>query len=238
MVKENIEACLERLRLAASRVGRSFGDVTLIAVTKGVALPLIYEALDCGIGHVGESRIQETTIKYEPLNQYAQKRNRLIKWHMIGHLQANKVKEAVRFFDLIHSVDSVRLARRIDVEAQKRGKVQDILLQFNVSGESSKFGFSCCSARQVLGQLKNLKNIRVLGFMTIPPLAASLQESRKCFRKLKDLRDAINRDAAYSSAGVSLPVLSFGMTQDFEVAVEEGATMVRIGTAIFGERKK
>lgn len=238
MVRENIEACLERLRLAAFRAGRSFEDVTLIAVTKGVALPFIYEALDCGITHIGESRIQETMIKYEPLNQYAQKTGRSIKWHMIGHLQANKVKEAVRLFDLIHSVDTVRLARRIDVESQQCGKIQDVLLQFNVSGESSKFGFSCCSMRQVLDQLKNLKNIRVLGFMTIAPLVAGLEESRKCFRKLKDLRDAINRDMAYSSEGVPLSVLSFGMTRDFEVAVEEGATMVRIGTAIFGERKK
>ncbi|MFH1692615.1 MAG: YggS family pyridoxal phosphate-dependent enzyme [Candidatus Omnitrophota bacterium] len=233
MIRENIEVCLTRLRMAAERVKRPFEDVTLVVVTKGVGLPLIYEALDCGIVHIGESRVQEAAIKYDALNQRAAQRNSRIVWHMIGHLQTNKVRDAVHFFDLIHSVDSFRLAQCIDAEAGKAGKVQDVLIQINVFGESSKSGFSCDVLQEALEQMKRLSHINIKGLMTIAPLTGDLSVSRRYFCRLKELRDDMSRHGF-----CVLPVLSMGMSHDFEVAVEEGAGIVRVGTAIFGERDK
>lgn len=230
-VRKNIEACLARLRIAVGRAGRPLEDVTLVVVTKGIGLSLIYEALDCGLVHIGESRIQETAIKYNALNQYAARRERRIIWHMIGHLQVNKVKDAVYFFNLIHSVDSFRLARAINAEAQRVGKIQEVLIQVNVSGEPSKSGFSPDVLMGELEQMKGLAHIKIAGLMTIAPLTADLLVSRSCFHRLRELRDDISRHGFYA-----LTVLSMGMTHDFEVAVEEGASLVRIGTAIFGER--
>lgn len=228
-IQENIDLCLKRIEGVCARTGRFSEDVTLVVVTKGVRLPLIYEALDCGIVHIGEGRIQEVLGKYDALSAYAKKHKRQVIWHMIGHLQTNKVKEAVRIFDLIHSLDSIHLAREVDFEARKISKMQDVLIQVNVVGEASKFGFPYETVEDVLGQLKGFKNINIKGFMTIAPFTDDFNAVRMCFRRLKELRDAIGHAA--------LSILSMGMTHDFEIAVEEGATMVRIGTAIFGERK-
>ncbi|MFH1691597.1 MAG: YggS family pyridoxal phosphate-dependent enzyme [Candidatus Omnitrophota bacterium] len=232
-IRDNVESCLARLRMAAERSRRPFKDVTLVVVTKGVGLSLVCEALDCGLVHIGESRIQEVATKYEALNQYAARKKIRIIWHMIGHLQTNKVKDAVKLFDLIHSVDSFRLAQCIDIEAKKAGKIQEVLVQVNVSGEPSKSGFSPGVLIDELARMKNFSHIKISGLMTIAPLTEDLSVSRSCFRRLKELRDDVNRQGSFA-----LTHLSMGMTHDFEVAVEEGASFVRVGTAIFGERNK
>ncbi len=233
VVRENIDFCLKRIQGACVRAGRPVRDVTLVVVTKEVELPDICEALDCGIVHIGESRVQEALLKYGAINQYAKDKGHRIVWHMIGHLQTNKVKEAVGLFDLIHSLDSIRLARQVDCEAKKISKVQDVLIQINISGESAKFGFPRDSIDEVLKQMRDFKNLNVKGFMTIAPLADEIETSRACFHKLKELKDKLAGGGFYV-----LPVLSMGMTHDFEAAIEEGATIVRIGTAIFGGRNR
>jgi hypothetical protein len=151
---------------------------------------------------------------------------------MVGHLQTNKVREAVRIFDLIHSVDSVRLAREIDRQAARLGKTQEILLQVNGTAEESKSGFAASDVLRAFKEIRELGSLSVSGLMTIAPLAGGMDQARECFRDLRQLRGDIEQ-----AAGVSLPELSMGMTDDFEAAVEEGATMVRVGRAIFGERK-
>jgi len=216
MIKENLASIRERIEKAAKSCDRDPASIKLIAVTKEADLDQIKEAIARGITDIGENRIQDAIGKYNVLGN-------TIKWHMIGHLQTNKVNKAVEIFDLIHSVDSLRLAEAISKEATKIDKTQDILVQVNASGEESKFGISPKEAKPLIEQIIALSNIRVLGLMTMAPFVDDPEETRPCFKKLKELSGEI----------APATELSMGMSQDYEVAIQEGATMVRIGSAIF-----
>lgn len=187
-------------------------EVSLVCVTKQVPVEDIIGAISCGINIIGESRIEEALSKYDKLPKG-------ISWHLVGHLQTRKVKDAVKIFDLIHSVDTVHLAQEIDKRAGAIGKIQDILLEVNISGESTKYGFRPEDVIPSLAEIKKLPNVRVLGLMTMAPLVG---DPRPIFKSLKKMADDLG-----------LKYLSMGMTQDYMVAIEEGANMVRIGTAIF-----
>jgi len=191
-----------------------------VAVTKTVTVEAIKEAVASGITIVGESRVQEAEEKFAEIGTKA-------KWHLIGHLQTNKVKKALEIFDLIHSVDNLRLARTINKEAQRIGRVQSILIQANTSLEQTKFGFEQEKLREAVARISALPYLQVQGLMTIGPLVADTEETRPCFRKLKTLFDQIREEWP-------MKYLSMGMTNDFEVAIEEGANLIRIGRGIFG----
>lgn len=208
-----------RIAQACQRASRSPDEITIVAVTKGVEPPTIVEAFKLGVRHFGENRVQEAEGKIAQLSRLEPHPI----WHMVGHLQSNKVKAAVALFDIIHSIDSVRLAELISLHTQKR---LPVLLQVNISGETSKHGFSLAEIAQAVEALCRLPKIEIKGLMTIAPVVSLAEDARPIFRKLRELRDSLG-----------LEHLSMGMTDDFEIAVEEGATMVRIGRAIFGERQ-
>lgn len=226
---ENISTVYKRISHAAMRAGRKPDEVKLIAVTKTVEAERIREAIEAGLLIFGENRVQEAQKKItnDELQVYRAK----VQWHLIGHLQKNKAKYAVRFFDLIHSVDSSGLAEELDRCAEKIGKIQDILVEVKLSYEPSKHGIEKSELMELLRKVSNMKHLNLRGLMTVPPFSEDPEEARSCFRELRKLRD----EAA--AQGLVLPELSMGMSDDFETAIEEGATMVRIGSAIFGERK-
>jgi pyridoxal phosphate enzyme (YggS family) len=211
---------------AATHSGRSADDVTIVAVTKTVPVERIALAYELGLKVFGENRVQEARAKIATL-QYP-----LIRWHLIGHLQTNKVARAVDLFDLIESVDSVRLAEALERSAAARGRTVSILLQVNVSGEASKEGVSPEELSQLAAEALRLPHVRVQGLMTIAPYTTQPEEVRPVFRRLRELREDLREHFPQGS----WDALSMGMSNDFEVAIEEGATMVRIGRAIFGER--
>lgn len=217
MINKNLEIVRQNIEIAARKAGRNPKDARLICVTKEANSSQILDALSQGVTELGENRVKDAVLKHQAIADKAT-------WHLIGHLQTNKVKDAVRMFTLIHSVDSLRLAQYIDKEARKLGKVQEVLIEVNVSGEKAKFGISPDGLGKMLESIKDLSNIKVKGLMTVTPLTDNPQNSKPHFKSLKELRDRY-----------SLKELSMGMTQDYEVAVEEGATMVRIGRAIFKE---
>jgi len=215
----NIEEVKERINRACQRAGRSPDEVTIVAVTKMVEPSAIATAFNLGIRHFGENRVQEAKDKIGRLSQLEPPPT----WHMVGHLQSNKAKVAVEIFDIIHSIDSVSLA---EVISRRTQRTMPILLEVNVSGEASKNGFSLAEVETALEQIAGLPRLEVKGLMTIAPLVSDAEQVRPVFRKLRALRNSLG-----------LEHLSMGMTDDFEVAVEEGATLVRIGRAIFGERE-
>lgn len=227
-IKENILRIRERIRASCVKSGRLPESVTLVAVTKNRGVEQIKEAIAYGIVDIGENRIQEAIDKYSS-SQLATGDLQL-RWHMVGHLQTNKVKDAVKIFDLIHSVDSLRLAQEIDKQAARINKVQDILIEVKTSPEETKSGVKPEEAEVFLKDISGLNNIKVRGLMTIAPLADNPENSRPYFRALRELRDKINQLRATS---YELRTISMGMTDDFEVAIEEGADMVRLGRAIF-----
>jgi PLP dependent protein len=233
MIKENVALCLKRIDAAARRAHRDPSDVTLVGVAKGADAARIQEALGAGVRHVGENRIQEASLKYDALNNVARSLGATLTWHMIGHLQTNKAKDAVRLFDLIHSVDSVRLAEAIEKEAAKINKIQDILLEVNVSGEASKYGFSPDDIKTAFKKIIVFSHLRVRGLMTVAPIEDDPEKTRLFFRRLRELNKEL---FGLRPSDFGLPFLSMGMTDDFEIAIEEGATHVRIGRGIFGER--
>jgi hypothetical protein len=226
-MKETIRHIHQRIRAAAETAGRDPGTVRLVAVSKTVPAGRIIPAVASGVRILGENYIQEAAEKIEALADQP------VSWHFIGHLQRNKARHAVRLFDLIHTVDSERLAVEVDKQAAKQGKIQEVLIQVNVGGEASKTGVSPDQAEALARTAGRLDHIAVKGLMTIPPFFDDPEAARPYFRDLALLRDRI---AGCSIPGVSMEELSMGMTGDFEAAVEEGATLVRIGTAIFGER--
>jgi len=230
MIKENVLKIRERVSSACLRSNREPGQVVIVAVSKTRTVEQIEEAVASGITDIGENKVQEALLKYKNFSAVASGANR-IKWHMVGHLQTNKAREAVGVFGLIHSVDSLRLAMAIDKEAARIKKVQDILVEVNTSGEAAKFGIRPDDAFGVVKEIARLKNIKIEGLMTIAPIVNKPEEARPYFRMLRELRDKIRQSA---EAGCQLPVLSMGMTDDFEAAIEEGSNMVRIGRAIFG----
>ena len=227
-MKERLERIKLRIAAAAQDCGRNAADVRLVAVSKTMDARRVAEAIDAGAEILGENYIQEARDKFNALY------DRPAQWHFIGHLQSNKAKYAVRMFDLIHSVDSLKLAGVLDKEARKRDKVQDILIQVNISREETKSGIDATEAIELVRQVGQLKHICVKGLMTMPPFFDDPERARPFFRELARLRDRI---AAAGIPGVQLTELSMGMTGDFEAAIAEGATLVRIGTAIFGARQ-
>lgn len=227
---EKIKNIYRKISSAAIRSGRSPFDVTLIAATKTVDILQIQEAVELGLRVFGENRVQEAEEKIHRLCAMAP--DCAVKWHLIGHLQKNKAKAAVRLFDLIHSVDSAALAEEINRHASKLGKIQNILIQIKLSEEESKHGIPEDGFLQMLQEVSQMEHLHIEGLMTIPPYFENPEMARPYFKKLREMRNSAE------SEGFRLPELSMGMTHDFEVAILEGATMVRIGTGIFGERMR
>ena len=226
MLKDNFETVEKNVANACARAGRDRSEVTLIAVSKTKPVEMLREVYDAGARDFGENKVQEICEKYDKLPSD-------IKWHMIGHLQRNKVKQVIDKVTLIHSVDSYRLAQEISVQAQKKGLSIPILIEINIAGEESKFGISADDTIQLVEEIAALPNLKIQGLMTIAPYVVDPEENRLYFRQIKQLSvDIKNKNID----NVSMDILSMGMTGDYEVAIEEGATMVRVGTGIFGAR--
>lgn len=226
MIQENIKLVEENIKKACEKVGRDVNEVTLIAVSKTKPYTAIEEALPTGVRDYGENKVQELCDKYEILPKD-------IKWHMIGHLQRNKVKYLVGKAYLIHSVDSIRLAEQIEKEYAKADEIANILIEVNMAQEESKFGITSEETEQLVREIAKFPHIRIKGLMTIAPYTDNPESNRVYFRNMKKLSvDIENKNID----NVSMSVLSMGMTGDYQVAVEEGATLVRVGTGIFGER--
>ena len=225
-IPENLERVREQIAHAAAKVGRSVDDVELVAISKTHEAEKIREALEAGQTLFGESKVQEARAKIPDLPSTA-------RWHFVGHLQKNKIRHALPLFELIHSIDSLALAQDMNRVAEEEGLHPRVLIEVNVAGEGSKFGFPPEKLRAELESLLALPRLSILGLMCIPPIADEAETSRKYFVALRELRDRVQTEFH-----VDLAQLSMGMTQDFAVAVEEGATLVRVGTAIFGERSR
>lgn len=226
MLKDNLKEVEANIMTACEKAGRNHEDVTLIAVSKTKPVSMLEEIYAEGIRTFGENKVQELTEKYDQLPAD-------IKWHMIGHLQRNKVKYIVDKVSLIHSVDSYRLAEEINIQAKKHQVTVPILIEVNVAGEDTKFGVRPEETLQLVEEIASLENVRIQGLMTIAPFVEDPEENRVHFRRLKQLSvdiDSKNID------NVHMEILSMGMTNDYMVAIEEGATMVRVGTGIFGAR--
>ncbi|WP_167956501.1 YggS family pyridoxal phosphate-dependent enzyme [Anaerosporobacter faecicola] len=226
MVKENLAYVEEQIQKACDKVGRKREEVTLIAVSKTKPVALIDEAIDYGIQEFGENKVQEIMDKFDTVKAP-------VHWHMIGHLQRNKVKYIVDKVCLIHSVDSYRLAEMIDQEAEKKGVISNILLEVNIAKEDTKFGAMEEDVPGLVEQIAKLPHVRIKGLMTIAPFVENSEKNRVHFRNLRNLYvDIKNKNID----NVDMKILSMGMTNDYEIAIEEGATMIRVGTGIFGER--
>jgi len=223
-----LERVKKRIARAAEACGRPADSVRLVAVSKTMPVEIVREAIEAGVTDLGENYIQEAREKFNALAGLP------AAWHFIGHLQSNKAKYAVRMFDLIHSVDSLKLATALDRYAEKIDRVQPILIQVNVAREDSKSGIYAEEALPLVKAVAGMKNISLRGLMTIPPYFNAPEKVRPFFAALRELRDRIRKEGI---ANIEMNELSMGMTGDFEAAIEEGATMVRIGTAIFGERR-
>lgn len=224
-ITENIKSVRERIAQAAQNNGRRADDITLIAVTKTHPAAVVEEAIRSGITDIGENRVQEAVEKYENVKERAV-------WHLVGHLQRNKVKTALRIFDIIHSVDSIRLAAEINKRADAP---VDVLVEINIGEETSKSGVLSDAALPFLKELRVFPNLRCRGLMTIPPMIQDTEKLRHYFREIAQMQAEANRMNIFD---YPLTDLSMGMTDDYETAIEEGATMVRIGRALFGERRK
>ncbi len=226
-MKQRLASIQERIGEAARDCGRDPAEVRLVAVSKTHPAEAIEAAVRAGATILGENYIQEAREKIAGLGHLP------VSWHFIGHLQRNKAKYAVRLFDLIHSVDSLKLARELDKEAGKQDKVQSVLVQVNISGEAQKSGAEAEQLHGLLAEMAKLKHLKVQGLMTMPPFFDQPEKARPYFRRLRELREALQQE---DLAPIDLRELSMGMTGDFEVAIAEGATLVRIGTALFGSR--
>ncbi len=226
-IRENLEKVRERMARAAQRVGRKPEEILLVAVSKTVPVERIREAIEAGVPALGENRVQEAKEKIQALGRTA------VPWHLVGHLQTNKVKDALALFDLIESVDRLSLAEELDRRARAAGKRVDILIQVNVAGEATKSGFRDDELRAALEALARLEGLRVRGLMAIPPEPQEPEDSRPYFKTMRTLLETAR---GWRIPGLDLEALSMGMSADFEVAIEEGATIVRVGTAIFGPR--
>ena len=224
-IAANLEVIRERIAQALTKSGRSSDDVQLIAVSKKQDAEKVRAALDVGQVIFGESRVQEARVKI-PLLPAA------TRWHFIGHLQKNKIRPALPLFELFHSVDSLALAQDMQRIANEEGVRPRVLLEVNVAGEGSKIGFAPDTLRAQMQSLLELSRLEIEGLMTIPPLAPDAEDSRRYFVQLRELRDGLEQEF-----GVRLPQLSMGMSNDYALAIEEGATLVRVGTAIFGGRR-
>lgn len=221
---ENIRRVKERIAAAAGRSRRDPSDVELLAVSKSWPAEVIREAIDAPHLLFGENKVQEASLKIPQLPSKA-------KWHLIGNLQKNKIRKALLLFPVIHSIDSLDLAQHVERIADELGRFPDVYLQVNIAGESAKLGFSPDQIHFDLDELLNLKRLHILGLMLIPPFDPDPEKSRPYYARLRELRESLE-----SAGGVPLPGLSMGMSHDYETAIEEGSTIVRVGTAIFGKR--
>ena len=226
-IKKKLEKINEKIKKAALKANRSPEDIKLVAVTKTATVEQIKEAISAGVKTIGENKVQEAKGKYQVLSADIAE----IEWHLVGHLQTNKVKYAIEIFDLIHSVDSIKLAEEIDKRSLQFGIMTNILVEVNVSGEETKYGIKPEEVEPFLKEISEFSRIKVRGLMTIAPIAEDKEEVRPYFRKLRELSEKIENK---NIKNVKMDYLSMGMTDDFEVAIEEGANMVRIGRGIFG----
>lgn len=226
-IASNLHIVRDKVSQAALKVGRNPEDIQIIAVTKTVDIPQMEEAIAAGITAVGENRVQEITKKYPLLKEK-------VDWHLIGHLQTNKVKYIIDKVRLIHSLDRFSLVKEISKRAQQQGIVMPVLVQVNVAEEESKFGLKVEEVIPFLKDIVGIKGLKILGLMTMAPFVEDAEEVRYVFRDLRNLAEKITKEAI---PGVEMKHLSMGMTNDYEVAVEEGATLIRVGTGIFGQRK-
>ncbi len=224
-VKENLNIVCEQMKKTADECGRDISDIRLIAVTKTYGAELINEAIACGVTDIGENRVQEIMEKYDSVKP--------VKWHLIGHLQKNKVKYIIDKVELIHSVDSFELAKEIDKHAKKIDKIQRILLEINVSGEESKFGIRPEECEDLCQRISELENVKIQGLMTIAPFVDNEKILEEVFLGLKNLASVID---AKNIKNVDMAELSMGMTNDFPIAIKCGSTNIRVGTGIFGKR--
>jgi len=227
-LKTRLENVLNRIKKAANVRGRDPETIRLVAVSKTIPTDMVKEAIEAGVKILGENYIQEARKKFDALSSYP------VSWHFIGHLQTNKAKYAVRLFDLIHSVDSLKLAHELNKQAKKINKIQEILIQVNISMESTKAGVYEQDALSLIKDISHIENLSVKGLMTIPPFFDEPERARPYFSALRKLRDQIKKE---SIPNIAMDELSMGMTGDFEAAIDQGASLVRIGTAIFGKRK-
>ena len=243
-IEANLRDLERRIAEAADRAGRDPAEITLVAVTKTFTVAHIQAAYELGVRHFGENRVGEAAEKAPIVNQWVEEQALPpITWHMVGHLQSRKAKDAIQLFDIVHSVDTLKLARRLDRIGEREGKVVPILLEANVSNEEGKYGFALGRWAEdeqqrerffaIIEEILALPQVEVRGLMTMAPIVADHEEARPYFRRLRRLRDAL----AKRFPGEHWQRLSMGMTDDFEVAIEEGATLVRLGRAIFGERR-
>ena len=225
-IAENLDRVREQIAAVATKSGRQANDIELVAITKTHPTEKIREATEAGQTLLGESRVQEARAKIPELPAQ-------IRWHFVGHLQKNKVRQALPLFEMIHSVDSLALAQDINRIADDQGLYTRTLLEVNVAGEGNKFGFAPKKLREQMEEVLELPRLSIEGLMCIPPIAEEAEASRRYFVDLRNLRDSLQNEF-----NLKLPHLSMGMTNDFPIAIEEGATLVRVGTAIFGERSK
>ena len=223
-IKNNLEIINEKIKKAALKANRNPEEIKLVAVTKTATIEQIKEAINGGVKIIGENKVQEAKEKYQILTAN-------IEWHLVGHLQTNKVKYAIEIFDCIHSVDSIKLAEEIDKRSLQFGRTTNVLVEVNVSGEETKYGIKPEEVEPFLKETSEFSRIRVRGLMTIAPMAEDKEDVRPYFRKLRELSEEIK---SKNLKNVKMDYLSMGMTEDFEAAIEEGANMVRIGRGIFG----
>jgi len=235
-IRENLLKVMERIEKAAQTVGRDPAEIKLVAVSKTVEAARVKEAIEAGVSILGENYVQEAQKKIEEIGRPACTERfgegRPVAWHFIGHLQSNKAKYAVRLFDMIHSVDSLTLAEELNRRAEQVGQVAKVMIEVNISGEATKFGTDEEKVLSIVRGILNLSHLSLEGLMTMPPYFDLSEMSRPYYTKLRALKERMVRE------GIPMKELSMGMSNDFEIAIEEGATYVRVGTAIFGERKK
>jgi pyridoxal phosphate enzyme (YggS family) len=226
---DRIERVRERMRDAARRANRAVDEITLVAVSKTHPVESIQTAISCGLAEFGENRVQEADQKIPMVGREA------AKWHLIGHLQSNKARRAVELFDVIHSLDSAALALRLDRICEEiQRETLPVLIQVDLGHEATKSGVDEASVRDVVATVRECSRLKLIGLMTLPPFLDDLESVRPYFQRLRELRDRLQAESAFASQRGEL---SMGMTHDFEIAIEEGATMIRVGTAIFGERE-
>jgi len=224
ITKNNLEIINKKIKDAALKANRNPQEIKLVAVTKTATIKQIKDVINAGVTIIGENKVQEAKEKYQIMTAD-------IEWHLVGHLQTNKVKYAIKIFDLIHSLDSIKLAKEIDRRSQQFGMMTNVLVEVNVSGEVSKYGIKPEELEPFLKEISKFPRISIRGLMTIAPITEDKEEVRPYFRKLKELSEKIK---GKNMKNVRMEYLSMGMTEDFEVAIEEGANLVRIGRGIFG----
>lgn len=227
-IKENYDGILKRIEATCKKTGRNPKDIKVIAVSKTVDSERAKNAIEAGVEHLGENRVQELVKKYEELEVID------VKWHMIGHLQKNKVKYIIDKVELIHSVESLSLAEEINKRAEKNDLVANVLIELNIGEEESKFGISEDHVYDFIKSMEDFENIKVLGLMTVAPFCEDPEDVRWVFKRMKNIYDKVS---TMNFKNTEMKYLSMGMTNDFEIAIEEGSNIIRIGTAIFGARK-